>query len=132
MVLLDTSVWIEYFRQIEPVASQVSDLLADQQVITVEPVFSELMFGARDVKERNVIRTYWQILPRVEFKEDSMFEASSYAFDSDLFSSNVNLIDVVIIRSAQRGGHKLWTLNERVTGSLDSSQLFQVPESRGQ
>ena len=130
MVLLDTSVWIEYFRQIEPVASQVTDLLEDQQVITVEPVFSELMFRARDIKERNVIRTYWQILPRAEFKEESMFDASSFAFDSELYGNNVSLIDVVIIRSAQRGGYKLWTLDDRVTGSLDSSQLYMVPESQ--
>jgi len=128
MVLLDTSVWIEYFRQNEPVASQVSVLLEDRQVIAVEPVFSELMFGANDAKERNVIRTYWQILPRAEFKEDSMFEASALASDSDLYAENVGLIDVVIIRLAQRGGYKLWTLDERMTSNMDSSQIFQAPE----
>jgi hypothetical protein len=38
-------------------------------------------------------------------------------FDSDL-------IDAVIIRIAKKGGHLLWTLDERILKNIESSQLF--------
>lgn len=58
MILIDTSVWIEYLRQHEPVSSHVSTLLAEQRVITVEPVFSELMFGVDTAQARSIITTF--------------------------------------------------------------------------
>jgi hypothetical protein len=124
MILLDTSVWVEFFRQNEPIASQVSNLLADQKVITVEPVFSELMFGVKNAQEKSVITTYWQILPRAEFGEESLFEASTSAIQNDHQDRDIGLIDSVIIKSAQNGGHLLWTLDERIISVLDSTQLF--------
>ncbi len=129
MILLDTSVWIEFFRQNEPIASQVSTLLSEQKVITIEPVFSELMFGARNVQEKNVIRTFWQILPRAEFREESLFETSSSASQNDYQDKEIGLIDAVIMRSTQRGGHLLWTLDERIISSMDGTQLFHLTDS---
>ena len=127
MILIDTSVWIEFFRQNDPVSSQVSTLLADQKVITVEPVFSELMFGVISAQERSVIKTFWEILPKIEFAEDSMFEASSFAFQNNSQELEIGLIDAVIIRSAQKGGHLIWTLDERIISIMDNSQLFHMP-----
>ncbi|MCD4709943.1 MAG: PIN domain-containing protein [Bacteroidales bacterium] len=129
MILLDTSVWIEFFQQNEPIASQVSTLLSEQKVITVEPVFSELMFGARNAQEKSVIRTYWQILPRAEFGEESLFETSSSAMQYDYQDKGIGLIDAVIIGSTQRGGHLLWTLDEKIISIMDGTQLFHLTDS---
>ena len=128
MILIDTSVWIEFFRQNEPVSSQVSTLLAEQKVITVEPVFSELMFGVIKAQEKSVIKTFWQILPKIEFGAESMFEASSFAFQNSAQELEIGLIDAVIIKSAQKGGHLLWTLDERIISIMDSSQLFHITD----
>ena len=124
MILIDTSVWIEFFRHNEPVSSQVSTLLAEQKVITVEPVFSELMFGVITAQEKSIITTFWQILPRIEFGADSMFEASSFAFQNNSRELEIGLIDAVIIKSAQKAGHLLWTLDERIISIMEDSQLF--------
>jgi hypothetical protein len=124
MILIDTSVWIEFFRQNEPFSSQVSTLLAEQKVITVEPVFSELMLGVITAKEKSVITTFWQILPRIEFGADSMFEASSFPFQNNSQEFKIGLIDALIINSAKKGGHLLWTLDERIISIMDNSQLF--------
>lgn len=128
MVILDTSVWIEYFRQTEPIADQVSTLLAKQQVTSVEPVFAELMFGVRNEQERNVIRTFWQILPRADLGEESLFKTSEFAFQFDYQGKGIGLIDAVIIRTAQMGSHKLWTLDERIISILDNTQLFHASD----
>ena len=127
MILIDTSVWIEFFRQHEPVSSHVSTLLAEQKVITVEPVFSELMFGVEKAQARSVITTFWQILPKIEFVAETMFEASSYAFQNNSQEFKIGLIDATIIRSAQNGGYLLWTLDERIISIMDNSQLYHLP-----
>jgi predicted nucleic acid-binding protein len=128
MIILDTSVWIEYLRQNEPIANQVSNLLAEQKVIAVEPVFAELMFGVRNVQERNVIRTFWQILPRADLEEESLFKTSDLAFQYDFQDKGIDLIDALVIRTAQMGNHQLWTLNKRIISILDNVQLFQTSD----
>ena len=128
MIILDTSVWIEYFRQNEPIADQVSILLAKQQVAAVEPVFAELMFGVRNAQESSVIRTFWQILPRADLGDESIFKTADYAFQFDYQSKGIGLIDALIIRTAQIGSHKLWTLDERIISILDNVQLFHVSD----
>ncbi len=128
MIILDTSVWIEYFRQSEPIADQVSILLEKQKVTAVEPVFAELLFGVRNVQERSVIRTFWQILPRADMGDESLFKTSDFAFQYDYQSKGIGLIDALIIRTAQAGNHKLWTLDERIISILDNAQLFYVSD----
>ncbi len=128
MIILDTSVWIEYFRQNEPIANQVSNLLAEQKVIAVEPVFAELMFGVRNVQERNVIRTFWQILPRADLEEESLFKTSDLAFQYDFQDKGIDLIDALVIRTAQMGNHQLWTLNKQIISILDNVQLFHASD----
>lgn len=128
MIILDTSVWIEYFRQNEPIANQVSTLLAEQKVIAVEPVFAELMFGVRNAQERNVIRTFWQILPRADLEEESLFKTSDLAFQYDFQDKGIDLIDALVIRTAQMANHQLWTLNKRIISILDNVQLFHASD----
>jgi predicted nucleic acid-binding protein len=128
MIILDTSVWIEYFRQNEPIANQVSNLLAEQKVIAVEPVFAELMFGVRNAQERSVIKTFWQILPRADMGDESLFSTSDLAFQYDYQGKGIGLIDALIIRTAQAGNHQLWTLDERIISVADNVQLFQVSD----
>ena len=128
MIILDTSVWIEYFRQNEPIAEQVSTLLANQKVTAVEAVFAELMFGVRNAQERNVIRTFWQILPRADLGEESLFKTSDFAFQYDYQGKGIGLIDALIIRAAQIGSHQLWTLDERIISIVDDGQLFHTSD----
>jgi predicted nucleic acid-binding protein len=124
MIILDTSVWIEYFRQNEPITNQVSTLLAEQKVIAVEPVFAELMFGVRNAQERSVIKTFWQILPRADFEEESLLKTSDFAFQYDFQGRGIGLIAAAIIRTAHLGNHQLWTMDERVNSIVDNAQLF--------
>ena len=128
MIVLDTSVWIEYFRQNEPIANQVSTLLAEQKIIAVEVVFAELMFGVRNVQERNVIKTFWQILPRADLGKELLFNTSEFAYQYDYQGKGIGLIDALIIRTAQLGNYQLWTLNERIISIADNVQIFHVSD----
>ena len=48
MILMDTSVWIEYFRKNAGYKSDVDRLLKSRQVITLDFIFGELLQDAKE------------------------------------------------------------------------------------
>lgn len=66
-VLVDTSAWVEFFKQrTSPVSDRVADLVRADRTVTTGVVLAELLHGARGARERErIIRTlgslpYWE------------------------------------------------------------------------
>lgn len=62
MILVDTSVWIEFFRVKEPFFSELKDLIESSEVVVHEVVFGELLQGCRSKTELSFILDYWDNL----------------------------------------------------------------------
>jgi len=124
MILVDTSVWIEYFRQTEIFVKAIQPLLRSQKIITIEPVFSELLYGVRNSRERKIVESYWNILPRIEYGENSMLGAAIFANNNDFHKLGIGLMDAIIIQSVQSGNHLLWTLDKKMISHLDQNLIF--------
>lgn len=58
MILLDTSVWIEFFKRRPSVFFTGTLLLESQGIIAVECVFGEFLQGVKDSRERSVVLGY--------------------------------------------------------------------------
>lgn len=125
MILVDTSVWIEFFKQKEPFKATVQSLLKSQMALSIEPVFAELLYGVRMKKEKDIIQSYWQILPRIEFGQDSMIKAANYASSQRFLQSGIGLMDAIIIQSVIEGKHLLWTLDKRMLSGIDPKLIYQ-------
>jgi predicted nucleic acid-binding protein len=97
MILIDTSIWIEFFRQNIKYTGEIKAQLKQQQVISIEPVFAELLFGVRHKKDKEMILSYWQILPRIEFGRNSMLKAAEFANDKNFYQSGIGLMDAIIM-----------------------------------
>jgi hypothetical protein len=52
MILVDTSAWIEFFRDRHPIAGRVDGLLESNDVATCGPVITELRRGFRSASDR--------------------------------------------------------------------------------
>lgn len=52
MILVDTSVWADFFRGKEPAASRVDELLEADEVALAGPIVTELLRGVRSPKAR--------------------------------------------------------------------------------
>lgn len=125
MILMDTSVWVEFFRQNSTYVDEIKVLLERQKVITIEPVFSELLYGVRDGKEKKLIQSYWMVLPRAEFGTNSMIQAAEFANEQNYQQLGIGLMDALIIKSALEGNHALWTLDKRITRRINKKLLYQ-------
>jgi hypothetical protein len=88
MLIADTSAWVEWLRQRESPADLALDAaFADDLVVLLEPVKSELLIGARDRTEVGTLR---RLLETVDFE---------LVYPRDDFESAVELF-----HTARRGG----------------------------
>ncbi|MCL4415614.1 MAG: PIN domain-containing protein [Actinobacteria bacterium] len=125
MIIIDTSVWIEFLKRNENVFSIMREKVEKQQVLAVECVFGELLQGAKDIKERKIIVDYWKNLPKIE-ESGIWIEAGFYSGENGLYSKGVGLIDSVLIVLARRTNSDVWTFDKKLLNVLEDSLTFSM------
>jgi predicted nucleic acid-binding protein len=125
MILVDTSIWIEFLKQNQAYVHEMESLLESKQVITIEPIFSELIFGSRNNKEKIKIVSYWKVLPRIKFNEGSFIEAANFANSHNYQNIGIGLIDAILTRSTIENKHLIWTLDKKILANLDEQFLYK-------
>ncbi len=123
MIVLDTSVWIEYLKQNEKFVPKVKKLLENREVLAIECVFGELLQGARDSREIELLLNYWRYLPVCSLK-NLWIEAGEYSSKHKLFSKGVGLIDCVIFLAARRHNARIWSLDKKLNSILDEENIY--------
>ncbi len=123
MIILDTSVWIEFFKKEAEIFTTVKKLLEAGEVYALECIFGELLQGAKNDIEMDLIISYWKYLPRIDEKE-IWIEAEKYSGENKLASKGVGLIDAVIIMAAIRSKSKVWTLDKKLRKILNQEIIY--------
>ena len=124
MILVDTSVWIEFFKQNATYIETLQPLLGARRIVALEPVFSELLYGVRNRKEMEIIQSYWEVLPRIGYGLNSMIDAAEFANANNYLHLGIGLMDAIIIKAAKDGNHLLWTLDKRINNCIDKKLQF--------
>ncbi|MEN8158138.1 MAG: PIN domain-containing protein [Bacteroidota bacterium] len=124
-VVLDTTVWMEYLRQKEPIAQHVGALMLDKQIVAMDLVFSELIYCSSRIQDQSILKTFWLILPRIELTSDMIINAGIFANQSNYLCRGIGLIEAAIIKAVTDEGYLLWTLDERIRGVVDTSILYK-------
>lgn len=122
MVLVDTSVWIEFFRAREPVYSDLTALLRDRRVLAIECVFAELLQGAKGKRERDLILELWENLPKFD-KPETLLKAGEASGTQKWRDKGVGLIDAWIIAAARAAKAKVWSLDKKMLSLLDAKEV---------
>ena len=78
MIILDTSVWIEFLKNNPEYFSKVKYLLENQQVLAIECIFGELLQGAKNKREIEIISLYCENLPKIKI-ENGWIQAGIYS-----------------------------------------------------
>ena len=112
MIILDTSVWIEFLKKHEPYFSIIVPLLEQREILAVECVFGELLQGVKNRNEQNTIVAYWEHLPKIETGE-IIIEAGIYSNKNKLLDKGVGLIDAIILMHGIRSKIKIWTIDNK-------------------
>ena len=129
MVILDTSVWIDFFRARRPCFDHVSELLERNEVVALSPVFGELLQGAKTNRERTIIMDFWVNLPKVA-EPELFIRAGTESGRRKWLDKGVGLIDAVIVTAARETSSFVWTQDKKLSGLLKREERFVVPFSR--
>ncbi len=110
MILVDTSVWIDYFRHGGAVLAR---LLGSGRVLTHPFVIGELALG--NLRQRDQILRDLRGLPKATVASDH--EVSHLIESQTLYGLGIGYVDVHLLAAARlTQGGSLWTLDRRLDG----------------
>lgn len=123
MIVLDTSIWIEYFKQNPDYAPKIKKLLENREILAVECIFGELLQGAKSRRENELLTSYWESLPKCK-RKNLWIDAGRYSAENKLHAKGIGLIDCAIIISARNHKAKIWSLDKKLTAVLKEDEIF--------
>jgi len=109
MVLVDTSVWIRFFANRAPLASELERLVRLDQVARHDLVYGELLIGDRGVRGK-FLADYQRMPPAATVPHD---EVVDFVHARRLHGRGVGWIDIHLLASAIVGRLQLWTVDPR-------------------
>ena len=124
-LLVDTSVWIDFFRKKEPAYSCVSRLLDESSICCMGLILAELLQGAKSEKELEVLRDFLLVF---NFLPDDMtlwLKAGELSYSLRRAGKTVGLSDCYISVSARANNVKILTF-DRHFHLIDKKQLVKL------
>lgn len=113
MVLIDSSVWIEYWRTADSeVSRKVRKLIRDKEVCITAIILTEILQGARTLEEMDYIKTILAGIPRLPLDEEIFLKAAELSFNLKRTGKTINTIDSVIAAAAFLNNAEVFTLDE--------------------
>jgi predicted nucleic acid-binding protein len=112
-VLIDTSVWIAYFRNTSPQLSErVDELMSDAKVCVPRIVVAELIQGSKSEREITTVESFVDAFTIIDQTEDTWTKAGKLAYSLKKKGKTVNLADCYIAVIAQEQDCSVYTLDE--------------------
>ncbi len=112
-VLIDTSVWIEYFRnKSESVSREVDEIFSKKEIYVPKIVIAELIQGAKSENEISIIKDFIEAFNIIDQREETWFKAGRLSFDLKKKGKTINLTDCYIAVMAQEHACKIFTFDE--------------------
>jgi predicted nucleic acid-binding protein len=110
-VLVDTSVWIEFFRKREPYHGIVAQLMDDEQIVCCGIILAELMQGARSGDDIAVLEDFPQVFTFIPETPQLWAAAGKLSGTLRRKGITVGLSDCYIAIAATASGVQVATLD---------------------
>ena len=113
-VLIDTSIWIEYFQNRSRVLSKrVDEYLSQSKVFVPRVVIAELIQSSRSTKETSVIERFIEAFNIVDQNEETWIKAGHLSHQLKKEGENVHLIDCYLAVIAKDNDCHILTLDRQ-------------------
>ena len=123
-VLIDTSVWIKYFRD-KPgtFSTRVDEVLSKHEVCVPKVVIAELIQGSKTEREISIIRDFVDAFSVIDQKEETWLKSGRLSFNLRKKGKTIHLTDCYIAVIAQEHGCQVYTLDEHF---VDLEKILHV------
>ena len=123
-VLVDTSVWIDYFQAPRShVVEPVTRLLEERRAVTTGIVALELIQGAKSDKELSVVEDLLKAIARIDERETTHVEAGRLGYRLRRKGLTFGTVDLLISQLAIEHGLSLYTQDRHVQAIAKASPL---------
>lgn len=113
MVIADSNIWIEYLRNPDTdVGLTLQSLLESNQILLNGVVFAEVLQGARNMTNYDILFSRLNALPYQEMTKGAWSLASRIGFRLRGEGRRIPMTDLAIAASALEGGHEVYSLDE--------------------
>ena len=104
MFLIDSSVWVEYFRPkgSQKVKERVKAILQREEAVSCGIVVLEILRGARNEKDFQILRDSLVSLPQISIDDTVIERASGWGFLLDRKGKVVSTTDLLIASAAYK------------------------------
>ncbi len=99
--LVDTSVWIDFFRGVPSIRAFLNDLILKNKVFICGPIFFELLQGIRSNEEKNLVKEALLSLPYLEINLQTWEDAASLSRKLRAKGVTLPLTDLLISELAK-------------------------------
>ena len=112
-ILIDTSVWIDYFKGNDVhFQRKVDEALTNCHIYVPKVVLAELIQGAKSEKEIMVIEDFIDAFHIIDQKDDTWLKAGRLSFTMKRKGVTVSIIDCYIAAIANENGCIIFSLDE--------------------
>ena len=124
MIIIDTSVWIDFLKGNFTYNDLVIKLIEDREILLLECIIAELLQGARGKREKEIILQYWENLPNISM-DKLWIKAGSLSNDKKFISKGIGIIDAVTITVSTETQSYIWTLDKKLIKNINKKYLFE-------
>ncbi len=110
-ILVDTSIWIEYFKGNKMVQKLVHDT-KDFQCFIIGPVLTELLLGIKTISEKEQFTSCMSVLPMLDIENDDWINAGNIGNSLRQKGITIPLTDLIIFSVADRNGCAIFSLDK--------------------
>jgi predicted nucleic acid-binding protein len=98
MYLVDSSLWIEYFRPkgSSSIKQRIRAILQEDKVFICGIVIVELLRGARNEDEYSILKESFMSLPQIPFDDETFGRAAEWGFQLDRKGKIASTTDLLI------------------------------------
>lgn len=112
-ILIDTSIWIDYFQnKPSSISDKVDGILSKDDIYIPKIVIAELIQGAGSQKEISIIADFLDAFSIIDQKEDTWIEAGKLSYRLRKKGRAVNLADCYIAIIARAYKCYIFTLDK--------------------
>ena len=127
MVLVDTSVWIRFLTAKEPFATELDQLLAENEVLAHDLVYGELFMGERGGRAK-LLAAYSEMHRAPSVAHEEVVELVK---SRRLGGRAIGWIDAQLLASALVAGSRLWTADAALQGIAEDLAIDHRPTRNG-
>jgi predicted nucleic acid-binding protein len=126
-IIVDTGVWIEFFREPESALTlHHKGLLRERKVIMVGMVMAEILQGVKAPKEANLVKQSLEKLPYWEVTRDIWVTAGEVSASLRGTGITIPLSDLIIAATALSGDHEIFTIDPHFN-KVEGVRLHNIP-----